>query len=227
LDHTKLRYMKRIVVILGLILLVIVAIKAQSDTLWLMNGKKLPISGFSPGSDTSDPLNQAIFYQTLKGKTRKVYIDEIFSVNSSSSGETVFYKPQPELGEPLDINQMRQYVTGLHLAHQKKTNELLLAGSFVSGMIGAFTPSPDIQLGGVEASLPLGFLIPISYVSLTGYFTPGKKYINSAMLPANNEYLRMGFEEGSQRKAIHKTLLAGCLGYLSGMLMVTVISGTP
>lgn len=227
MDRTKFRYMKRILVILGLSLLVIVGTKAQSDTLWLMNGKKLPISGFSPDPDTSDPLNQAIFYHTLKGKTRKAYTDEIFSVKSKSAGETVFYKPQPELGEPLDVNQMRQYVTGLHLARQKNTNELLLAGSFVSGMLGAFTPSPDIELGGVQASLPVGFLIPVAYVSLAGYFTPGKRYVNSAHLPSQDEYLLMGFEEGSQRKAIHKSLLAGCLGYLSGMLMVTVISGTP
>lgn len=227
MDLTKLRYMKRIVVILGLSLLVIVGIKAQSDTLWLMNGKKLPISGFSSNTDTSDPLNQAIFYQTLKGKSRKAYTDEIFSVKSMSTGETVFYKPQPELGEPLDVNQMRQYVTGLHLARQKNTNKLLLAGSFVSGMLGAFTPSPDIQLGGVQASLPVGFLIPVAYVSLAGYFTPGKRYVNSAHLPSQDEYLLMGFEEGSQRKAIHKSLLVGCLGYLSGMLMVTVINGTP
>jgi hypothetical protein len=208
---------------LGFLLLCFFA-KAQNDTLWLMNGKKVVVHNYQLLNDTDDPLIQTISYELVNGKKKTIYTDEVFSVLKKDKSESVFYKPQPEIGETLQVAEMKQFVTGLNDAENDKVNDLLLAGGFAAGLIGALTPQVHIGSGQSGGSIPLGILVPISYVSITGYFIPGKKYLNAASLPKQNDFYEMGLSEGYKRKSIKKNVLATCIGFFSGMLMVNAMN---
>lgn len=197
---------------------------AQENTIWLLNGKKVIAKNYKLLDDGYDSLNYTIRYKNIYDKEKTVYTDQVFSILKSDNSEVVFYKPQPDLGEPLQVEEMRQFVTGLYDVQQNKVNDLLIAGGFAAGLIGAVTPQVSLGSGMSGGGIPVGLLIPLSYISITGYFTPNDKYINSQSLPSDNEYYLAGFTEGYKKKSIKKTILTTCVGYLSGLVIVNAMN---
>ncbi len=208
------------------LLLIHLSCQAQNDTIWLMNGKKVVVNTYQLNTEEGDSLTQNISFTNPKGRNKKIYTNDIFSIKKSNQSETIFYTPQPEIGEKLSVPQMRSYVTGLQRAQNEKPNKYIVAGSIAAGLIGAFTPQTTINVGKSSGTIPLGILIPVGYVSLTGYFTPSQKYLNANSLPLSDEYYVMGFEEGFKMKTIRRNILAACAGYLVGVVVVNSISNS-
>jgi hypothetical protein len=198
-------------------------LKGQQQTLWLMNGKKVAVQNYR--LDSSDRHNQKVFHINSKGKEKDLFADEVFSFTGTDSKEVVIYHPQPELGETFSIIEMRDFLVGLNDAKKHNVSPWLIIGGVASGLVGAFVPSPEVELGESFMPIPVGILIPTAYVGLSGVLSPNAEKLKSKTPNPNptDTYL-MGYQEGVKKKIIRNSLLSAGVGFLAGFIVVLAVN---
>jgi len=198
-------------------------VKCQQQTLWLMNGKKITVQNYR--LDSTDRLNQKVFYENSKGKEKDLFTDEVFSFTSTDFKETIIYHPQPELGVTLSITEMRDFLVGLGDAKLHNVSPWLIVGGCASGLAGAFVPSPEVKLGESTMPVPIGILIPTAYVGLSGVMSPNvDKLKDKTPNPNPSEPYLMGYQEGVKKKIIKNSLLSAGVGFLAGFIVIVAVN---
>lgn len=196
---------------------------AQESTLWLRNGKKVTITNYM--TDTADYYEGKISYTTVKGKYKTKYKEDVFSVMDDQGNETIFYTPNFEFGELLTPMQMKAYVTGIGDANSAHLSPLVSIGGLLSGVTGAIIPQPEISLGAGSMPLPVGFLVPVAYVSFMGAMSPGENELK-ARYPVKSSELNylMGYQDGIRKKRIKQSLWGSAIGFFATAIVITVVN---
>jgi len=196
---------------------------SQESTLWLRNGKKIAINSYS--LDTANYYEGKISFIDINGKDKSKFKQDIFSVVDKTGTETVLYTPNFEMGEILTPEQMKQYVIGLGEARVAKISPLILIGGVASGLAGAFVPSLEVELGGSTMPIPLGILVPATYIGVMGATHPNAdKLQQNYPVTATNEHYLMGYQEGVKKKRLRNSIIGAGVGFLTGILVVSAVN---
>jgi len=199
------------------------SVHAQESTLWMRDGKKITISNF--GIDSDDYYNAEIIYLMKKGKIKKKYLDEVFSVVDSEGNERILYEPNFELGEVLTQLEMKQFVLGLHESDEFKMSPIVGIGGVLSGLAGAFVPQLGLEKGDSKIEIPIGILVPSMYVGVIGATSPSAETLKNKMpAKANNEHYLMGYQEGIRKKRYKQGLIGAGIGFVTGIILVATVN---
>lgn len=196
------------------------SIFAQSDLVFLMKGKKLPISSYQ----MIDVVNgDTILNLVLEnGRNKKFYQDEIFSIIKKDGSEKILYHPDPMNGELLKTAQMKSYVNGIYDARKVKVSPLITVGGIGAGFIGALIPSPEMELGGSSKEMPAGALLPITYSILAGSIdSPGSKLKKTFPDKFTDEYYIMGCNETLRKKRFRNSIIGSIIGFTAGAILLS------
>lgn len=185
-----------------------VGLSNAQDTIMLMKGKRL-IATKSEVAVTAKG-DTLLNYQLENGKQKSKHIDKVFAVYNKS-GETVFYTPETH-DDDLTTEQMRNFLNG-KADYSKGFCWGFFAGGVASCAVGAVIPPINFSMGGNDASLPIGLIIPFAYIPIVGNTTKSAeklKRLNPNL--SDDEYYLLGAQAGiSQRR-----LRDGALGVLTG-----------
>lgn len=199
------------------------SINAQVSTLLLRNGKKLLVSDYKV--DAEDYYEGKISYVNAKGKNKDKYLDEVFSITDASGNENVLYKPNEELGEVLTIGQMKNFVVGMGDARTFTISPMVMFGGMVSGFGGTIIPQVKVNAGGNSMGIPLGILVPATYVGIMGATTPDAETLQSKLPDmADNEYYLMGYQEGVQKKRFKHSIIGAAIGVVGGIVFISAVN---
>ncbi len=206
--------------LLIVLLTTVIDCMSQESTLWLRNGKKITISSYA--LDITEYYDGKIVYKTVAGKEKSKYLEDVFSVVESNGKETVLYTQNVEFGEILTPEQMKQYVIGIGDARNAIISPLIGMGGVLSGLAGALIPQPEIKLGNSSMPIPVGVLVPVTYMAIAGATTPkADKLQQKFPVKASNEHYLMGYQEGIKKKRIKESFIGAGFGFLVGILIVT------
>ncbi|MBI9066385.1 MAG: hypothetical protein JEZ09_03765 [Salinivirgaceae bacterium] len=196
---------------------------SQETTICLLDGKKVLVNDYKIDNPADE--EGVLFYNNAKGKQKKQYLDNVFSIVENGT-ENIIYKQNIEMGDILTPEQMKMYVKGLSDALENyKVPDWVVAGGFASGYLGGVLPQPTLELEGSEMGLPLGILIPVAYIGAVGAGNADANALNNSFPESvQNEYYLMGVESGVQKKRIKKSLIGGILGFTMGVLTYAVIN---
>lgn len=196
-------------------------IRFQNPVVNFMNGKKLVVSSYI--LDSLDYYEGNIYYTTLlKNKEKNEYKDNIFSITERNGTETVLYKANNEIGEILTPDQMAQYIDGFRKSRQYKVSPLVMIGGIATGFGGVFIPSPTVYAGRISIPIPVGVLVPATYIAIMGATTPTAGALQRQLpIIVENEHYQMGYQEGVKKKRLKNSLLGAGLGFVAGIIVVS------
>ena len=126
-------------------LLVTTSVTNAQNTLWLTNGKKIPIKEFK--LDNKD----LVIYQNKKGKFKSIERFDVFSIIEASKNEIVIYQPDSSYKDAFNLLEMRAFVQGEYDAYQKFKSPLTTVGGIVvaGGSSVVINPVYVIVISGV------------------------------------------------------------------------------
>jgi hypothetical protein len=212
-----------VIVILIIMQFIFFDTTAQVSTLWLRNGKKVAITDYS--LDTANYYEGKITFTNLNGKVKSKYKEDVFSVEACSGTETILYAQNVEMGEILTPERMKQYVIGTSDARITKISPMVLVGGLASGLAGAFIPQPELKLGDNTMPIPVGVLIPATYIGVMGATTPNAdKLQQNHPIQATDEHYLMGYQEGVKKKRLKNSIIGAGVGFVAGIIVVAVIN---
>lgn len=220
--------MSRIIITGSLILFFVSCIVCnsfgQDAKLWLMNGKQLSVKSYKINFDEVE--EGVIAFTNLEGKQKKKYLDDVFSIIDADGSEQIVYKQDEFMGNILTPAQMRIYLQGFtDVLENYKVPAWVFIGGFASGIVGGILPQPNFDLGDFHGSVPVGVLVPSVYVGTVGAITPDVDLIESNMPNRiNDEYYKMGVQDGVQKKRIKGGLIGGAIGFVAGALTLIAVS---
>lgn len=196
-------------------------VHAQVSSLLMLDGKTIQISDYK--LDTSDYYEGKIEFVTSKGSSKDKYIDEVFSITDASGNETVIYKPSLELGEVLTVDQMRLYINGLNQAKNATISPMVFYGGLMAGFGSVMLPKPELQFGDNSMNVPLGIMVPVTYIGLVGANTPKAEVLQQQLpnTPSNEHYL-MGYQEGVRKKRFKNSIIGAAIGVVGGIVFVSL-----
>jgi hypothetical protein len=190
---------------------------AQNDTIMLMKGKRVICKNARvlvlPGNDT------VVQFETPFGKKSQVEVEKVFSTITPSDGETIFYKPDP--GQPKDftVEQMKWFLNGKADYRRWKFSTSFFIGGIAAGTAGVCIPPITSESIGNSVSVPVGVLVPASYLIFAGNSTISAEQLKQMfpLLP-DNEYYLMGVQESIRRHRMRDSFLGIIAGVNLGLL---------
>lgn len=205
-------------ILLAVILFVssIYEINAQ-ETIWLLNGEKITASKYSIDSE-----NRMFYYQNLKGKTKDIELDFIFSTVDSLGNEVVIYTPDTvdEEGSFLySEKEMRQYIEGAIEARKNYKGLIAFGTGFLTGVAAPFIPAPPF----VNAL----FLVPVYpavNTTIIGATNPSEeKFFEKYPNQQENIPFKEGYLDIAREKRVRKSIYGGLSGILIGITTAIII----
>lgn len=194
---------------------------SQNAEMWLLNGKKVTIADYK--IDNSEIEGGIVYFTNDKGKEKKEYVEDIFSITDGKGLEKIYYDGSSDILTP---EEMKIYLQGLSdVLENYKAPSWLLIGGLASGVIGGMMPQPNFESGGFNGSLPVGILIPLAYVSAIGVTSPDIEQIaGSFPNTSDQEYYLNGVQDGIQKKRLQKGLIGGGIGFAAGIITLLLIN---
>lgn len=208
-------------IIISMFLLTSIAVFSQNSSMWLMNGKKIVV--IKPSLIESEGY---ITYQNEKGKTKKAYVDNVFSIVNADGNETVYFKTDSLMGETWNVSQMRNYLNGLELGkvHYKNQGWVTLGG-IGAGFLGMIIPQPEIKIGSSSMPVPIGGLIPLAYAITVGNTSISNEKIGKDFPElASNEYFLEGCAEAIRKKRMRNGFIGAGIGIIGGIIAVRAMN---
>ncbi len=189
---------------------------SQNNTMWLMNGKKVTINDYQfKDAGEGDSI---LVYTSLKGKSKKKYFEDVFSIQKKDGTEEIIYSQSIAMGDIFTPSEMRSYLEGLAMAKDYKVDPLIGLGGVFAGLGGAFIPAPEI---GGNMEIPVGILVPAAYVGVISATGPVEEDLKQ-LLPeqANNEHYLIGYQEGVSKKRFKQGLIGAGFGFIVGFFII-------
>ena len=195
---------------------------AQNDTVFLMKGKKLAIQSYEindiVGTDT------LLRFTLNTGKSKKIFQDEVFSILKGDGTEQILYQPDPMNGEILKTAQMNSYVNGMYDARKIRISPVVTVGGVAAGLLGAFTPSPQVELNSGATDIPVGILVPLAYSVVMGATDGSESNLQRAFPDKfNDDYYIMGCNETLRKKRFRNSLIGSVVGFTMGAILLTTV----
>ncbi len=178
-------------------------ISAQ-DTLWTLTGRSYEIENLQISSDS-----MMLKFTKPNGHDKKIYVEEVFSINYKEHGEFLYYIP--ERGDP-NVEQMRSVVLGQNAAIEKNCLAYTLSGF----LIGYSTPFAG--LGFYSPAVPIAYSISVGSITV-----PTHKFIFNNNLQNKDGYFILGYSDGLKRKRTIHALLGGVVGTIAGITTILLI----
>lgn len=177
------------------------------DTLFLNNGKKLPVA------ITDDSGARVFFEATNKRggmKEYEVHKSEIFSIKKMGEEETILYVQDPVLGYDLSTADMRFYMAGQNDAREGFRTLPTAIGGFVLGAGSVFY----MEGGYVPFMTPILYSITmqIPYIKIKESTITEPKYMVS-------DYYVEGYNKTARSKKFIHSFLATFAGVAVGSLV--------
>ncbi len=212
--------MKNIILFPVIVLLTLpFSVRGQVDTILLMKGKRIITSGYTiKGTANNDGF---ITYKNKAGKTKKTYLEDVFSVTDKNGVETVFYEPMPNDTNELSVDQMRWFLKGKADIGNWHFSTGYFAGGFVSGAAGAVCPPVKFEIGDNQSSARVGVLIPVMYLALIRNSNPTIEEIKTIypQCPDNAFYLQ-GAQDAVRECRVKDGLKGTISGFIIGLMGV-------
>lgn len=215
--------MRSLVVLFIISTFICESVNAQVSTMLLRNGKKVLISDYK--IDGQGYYDGKIDFVNAKGKNKDKYLDEVFSIIDAKGQEKILYESNEELGEVLTVGQMSDYVSGMGDSRIYKISPLVMVGGFATGFGGTIIPQVKVSAGENSMGIPLGILVPATYVGIMGATTPKAETLQ-AELPekANNEHYLMGYQDGVQKKRFKHSIIGAAIGVVGGIIFISAVN---
>lgn len=196
------------------------SIFAQNDTVLLMKGKKKTILSYQVIDIVeSDTL---LRFTLENGKSRKIFQDEVFSILKSDGTEKILYHPDPMNGEILKIAQMKSYVNGMYDAREISISPIVTVGGVAAGLLGALTPSPEVELNSGATNIPVGILVPVAYSVVMGATDGSESNLLRAFPDKfNDDYYIMGCNETLRKKKFRNSIIGSIVGFTAGIIILS------
>lgn len=203
--------MRRILFLTFIFLAPLFSSFAQQDTLWLINGKKITLKEYKfIESETS------IAYTTLKGKTKIIESEQIFSITNKAGQEKIYFKIDPQDPDIQSIEQMKSFVQGEYDARIQYKAPLATIGGFVVGVGSGILLAPNPIYSPI---------IPAAYSAVIGSTNPSVDKIK-AKNPKykDDEYYLLGYKDVAKQKRVANTLKGSIAGLLVGIVTAIIIT---
>ena len=81
------------------------------DTLWLLDGNRVIMPEF-----TIDSINYLVNYKNQRGRSKRIFLDNVFCIKKEAGEEILFYQPTKK---EISITNRRNYIHGMFDADQK------------------------------------------------------------------------------------------------------------
>lgn len=192
----------------------------SQDTLWLMNGKKILVTGYQliPAITNEAPVLE---YINLKGRHHRIDADEAFKIDSA--GTEIFYY-HLNYNEPIteSLDQVRSYVLGQITVRNKEKPRWIFGAGVAIGFGSAFIAPASISIQAFE-NLMYAPLIPGGYAILMNTLNPKEEKIKKQYPQyANDEFFINGYQDGLKRKRGRNAIIGAGIGLLAGLTFVAV-----
>ncbi len=173
----------------------------SQDQIYLING------GILEGKVTS---MEGVFllYHVKKGdkvKQRRVEKERVYSVYKKSGEKKVLYKPNPEIGLDLSVEEMQYYVYGAQdaIKNYKGRGNFIAGLAIAAGGTAAGRGSFPISLGSLGVGI-LGASIP--------KIKAKEGMVRDANL-INNEFYVSGFEDTAKKRKVLQAVAGAFIGW--------------
>ena len=188
-----------------LFLLVSFGVKGQ-DTLVLLNGKQY----FGTTLDTAGlKINFNIYRPGKKPKMKSFYRDQVFSINSESGKEYVFYYPDMYFVDEYTVDNMRFEVFGRMDGRNFKTKWVYPVGLATGLLAGYFSKGASLSV-----------LVPIIYIGVVQI--PVVKIQPKTISKSGfvgNEFYAGGYDRSARLKRTTHAIISGFVGLAAGLLL--------
>ena len=203
----------------------------SQDTITLLDGKTIT-GNIIMKSDTGVVISSHGLFSI---RQKRVYNDEIFSLNNGSS-ESIMYKQDSSDINSFNVTQMSSFIDGLKDGRKNYHAPMATIGGFVAGATGGvlgfwglFIPSTYVFIAGTKT--PKLKTVPVFYKKLDfiAKNTDPKKYglaFNSKEVDETNSSdsyyncYKNGYQEAAKDKKVKNAIVGSILG------VVTFIAGS-
>ncbi len=182
----------------------------SQDTLILLNGKQY----IGTTLDTAGlKINFNIYRPGKKVKLKSFYRDQVFSINSESGKEHVFYYPDMYFVDDYTVDNMRFEIYGRMDGRSGYKTKWVYPVGFATGLLAGY----------FSKGSALSVLIPIIYVGVVQI--PIVKIQHETISNPDfvgNEYYSGGYDRSARMKRTTHAIISGFAGLAAGILLYEV-----
>lgn len=192
----------------------IINIKAQKDTIWFLSGEHLVNVHYS-----IDVEEGFLTYLDKRNKPQKVGLEMVFSVVDSLNNEKVFFEPTTIGNVYYTVDQMRSFIKGEALARQNYKS----VGPLLSGLI---TGAGSIYFFPMVLNVNVFFspLLPAANSTVVGTFNYKESKVKKKYPEYSDDpFFVAGYREVVTQKRINNTIKGGLIGLGAGILSVFIM----
>ena len=192
---------KLFVILLGIL---VVQLCNSQDTLWLVNGRKIAISGYELIGDST-----TVRIATSRGHHKRFATETVFSVMDSLGVEKIWYQPNGD-DYRLEPDEMRNYIDGEYKALTTYKPRWAFASGFALGAVSPFL------IGDLAPILPLSGSILLARKPKSSHFAERHNLVDA------NSHFTLGYKDIVRKKRVTHSLMGAGLGFATAVLVYSL-----
>lgn len=186
----------------------------KSDTIFFLNGERLITSHYS--INVEDGI---LTYMTKKNKKRQVGLEFVFSVIDSNNNEKVYFEPTTIDKRFYGVDDMRNFINGEYMAHERYRSIFPFLTSAVSGAASVYAVPTLLGL-----NIFFSPVVPAASTAIIGTFNYKEEKVKKKFPEqANNPYFIAGYREVVVQKRINNSIKGGLVGIGVGVVSAIII----
>ncbi len=206
--------MKTLPFFLAFLTLYTIQTSVSQDTLWLSDGKAIPVGKYRLLVEEGDSLLE---YYNLRGKKKLLSMDGFYF---AGNGTNLLFSGDIK---PEEILPRKQFSLGMEKALQNFVPGKCMTFGLALGFASAFLPPLSLPVSAFESFyysplVPMGFGVYLRNVQIKENET-----IAEARQFSDNEDFISGYREGVQKKRARNMIWGSVLGFASGLVVYGIL----